>query len=95
MSAISAWIKNKKTKVISTFEYLLSDCVVLALLDVGVELPGENHHVLFHLQETQDSRVKTVYLHIMKFTREATVRFIQGQGEREGVAQRLLPHTGS
>lgn len=61
MSAISAWIKNKKTKVISTFEYLLSDCVVLALLDVGVELPGENHHVLFHLQETQDSRVKTVY----------------------------------
>lgn len=40
----------------STFEFIFFNCVVLALLDVGVKLPGENHHELFHLQETQNSR---------------------------------------
>lgn len=42
-------IKKKQKHANSTFEYLLSDCVVLVLLDMGVKLPGENHHVLFHL----------------------------------------------
>lgn len=40
----------------STFEFIFFNCVVLALLDVGVKLPGENHHELFHLQEKQNSR---------------------------------------
>lgn len=41
-------------KLLSTFEFISSDCVVFALLDVGVKLPGENHHVLFHLKEIPD-----------------------------------------
>lgn len=39
-----------------TSEELLHDCVVHALLDVGVKLPGQDHHVLFHLKETRESR---------------------------------------
>lgn len=47
----------------STFEDLLSDCVVLVLLDVGVKLPGQNHYVLFHLKETQEAHQSGLYKH--------------------------------
>lgn len=44
---------SRVTHTNSTFEDLLAHCVVLALLDVGVKLPGQNHFVLLHLEVRQ------------------------------------------
>lgn len=45
----------------STFEDPLSDCVVLALLDVFVKLPGQNHYILLHLKEPQETHASRLY----------------------------------
>lgn len=54
---------DKESYTNSTFEDLLSDCVVLVLLDVGVKLPGQNHYILFHLKETQEAHQSGLYRH--------------------------------
>lgn len=47
---------DQKPNWISTDELRLPDGVVPALLDVRVELPGEDHHVLFRLQGAWEKR---------------------------------------
>ncbi len=68
INTCNTWLKHvlhldKESHTNNTFEDPLCDCVVLALLDMGVKLPGQDHFVLFHLKERQETHQPCVYRH--------------------------------